>query len=190
MGPRHYARDVLWLAGPYVAAALLLTAAGTPKVGRPDSTARALASMHLPAARSLVRALGAAEVVIGAMALIIGGRLSAVLVATSYLAFSVVVVLARTRGGVLSSCGCFGGNADTPPTRAHLAVTLASAAVAGTVAVHPVGRLSDVLASTPMAGLPFLALTALCVWFAYLTLAVLPRAGGRAVALAAGPRRS
>lgn len=163
--------------------------AGAPKVGRPDSTARALASMHLPASRALVRVLGGVEVVIGLLALTTGGRLAPVLVATSYLTFSAVVLVARTRGGVLSSCGCF-GKADTPPTRIHLALTLGSAAIACAVAVRPVGPLPDVLASSPMAGLPFLALTAVCVWFTYLALAVLPRAGGRAVALAAGTRRS
>lgn len=180
---------VSWLAGPYLVAAALLVVAGAPKVVRPRSTARALASLRLPASPTLVRVLGATEVVIGAAAATTRGWPAPALVALSYVTFSLVVALALARGGVLSSCGCF-GTADTPPTRTHLAVTVVLALAAGAVAFRPVGPLSHVLAGAPMAGLPFLALAAVCVWFAYLVLAVLPRSGGRAVAQAAGVRRS
>jgi uncharacterized membrane protein HdeD (DUF308 family) len=180
---------VSWLAGPYLVAAALLVAAGGPKVFRPRPAARALASLHLPASLPLVRVLGAAEVAIGAAAVTTRGWPAPALVALSYVAFSLVVGLALARGGVLSSCGCF-GKADTPPTRTHLAVTLTLALAAGAVAFRPVGVLGDVLAGAPMAGLPFLALAAVCVWLAYLALAVLPRSGGRAVAQAAGVRRT
>lgn len=130
-----------------------------------------------------------AEVLIALVALTTGGWLAPVLVAGSYTGFAAFVALARARGGVLSSCGCF-GKADTPPTRTHLAVTVGAAAIAFAVALDPIGPLRGVLAGAPMSGLPFLGLTAVCVWFAYLALAVLPRAGGRAVAVAAGARRT
>ena len=48
----------------------------------------------------------------------------ALLVAASYAAFTAFVLLARSRGGVLASCGCF-GRADTPPTTTHVVVTAA-----------------------------------------------------------------
>ncbi|MGI8682088.1 MAG: MauE/DoxX family redox-associated membrane protein [Mycobacteriales bacterium] len=176
-----------WLAGPYLAAALLLAVAGAPKVLRPESATRALASLRLPSSTALVRGLGAAELAIAGAALATRGPLAPGLVAASYAVFSGVVALALVRGGVLSSCGCF-GRPDTPPTRTHLAVTLGFAATAVAVAVRPVGRLPEILAGAPMAGLPFLALTSVCVWFAYLALAVLPRSGARAASLAASGR--
>lgn len=175
-----------WLAGPYLVAAALLVVAGLPKIFRPDSAVRALASLKLPAHRGLVRVLGAAEAAIGAGAAGAGGRIAAVLVALSYAAFSVFVALALARGGVLASCGCF-GTADTPPTRLHLAVTSVLAGVALAVAAGPARSIVDVVGDSPLAGLPFLAMTTLSVWFTYLLLAVLPRSTAAAIARAAVP---
>src|SRR3954464_12532891 len=104
------------LVGPLVAAATLLIIAAVPKIRYPDDTTRALRSTGLPASNLLVRVLALAEFVIGGYALLIGDRISAVLVAASYLGFTGFVLLARSRDGVVSSCGCF-GHPDTPPTR-------------------------------------------------------------------------
>ncbi len=178
-----------WLAGPYLVAAAILVVAGVPKIFRPDSAVRALASLRLPAHPGLVRVFGAAEAVVGAAAAGAGGRLSAVLVAASYAAFSVFVSVALARGGVLASCGCF-GTADTPPTRLHLAVTSVLAGVALAVAAGPARSMVDVVGNGPLAGLPFLAMTSLGVWFTYLLLAVLPRSTAAAIARAAVPAQT
>ena len=106
------------LAGPYLASALLLVVAGAAKVRDPLPLVRALRSARLPAPVSGVRLLAAAEAVLGTTALLLGGRLTAALVAASYAAFTGFVLLVRRRGGVLASCGCF-GRADTPPTTGH-----------------------------------------------------------------------
>jgi hypothetical protein len=124
------------VAGPYLAAAALLVVAGVPKVADPMPLVRALRSTGLPAGRPLVRAIALGEVLVGAAALALPGRGTAALVGLAYLGFTGFVGLALARGGVLESCGCF-GKADTPPTRAHLAVTALLALAAGALAVAP-----------------------------------------------------
>jgi hypothetical protein len=162
------------LLAPYWAAALLLLLAGLPKIRDPLPLVRALRSVRLPASRLAVRALAAAEVVTGTAALTTGSRLTAALVATSYAAFTAFVVLALRRGGVLASCGCF-GTPDTPPTRAHAALTATAAVAAAAVALDPVGGVAAALSTQPGGGVPLLAVTAAVAATAYAVLAVLPR---------------
>jgi hypothetical protein len=158
------------LAGPYLAAAGLLVAAGVPKVVDPMNLARAIRAAGLPAGRTVVRLGALAEVVVGLWALIAPGRYAATLVAAAYLAFTVFVVRVLRRGGVVGSCGCF-GKADTPATRTHAALTGAAALVAAAVAVDPpVSAWSgaDALTWTTV------ALAALVGFLAWQVMAVLP----------------
>lgn len=166
-------RTVDALAGPFLAAALLLVVAGGAKLADPLPLVRALRSARLPAPVLLVRAAAAAEVGLGLAALLTGSRATAAGVALSYAGFTGFVLLARARGGVLASCGCF-GREDTPPTTAHVVVTGALAVGAGAVAVRPLGPLADLLPASPGAGLPLLLATAALAATAYLVLAVLP----------------
>ena len=161
------------LAGPYLASAALLVVAGGAKLIDPGPLVRALRSVGLPAPRLAVRAGAAAELALGAVAAVTGSALAAAGVALSYTAFTVFVLVALRRGGVLASCGCF-GKADTPPTRTHVAVTGGLAAVAAAVAVRPVGPLPDLLAAQPGSGVPLLVASAAVAATAYLVLAVLP----------------
>lgn len=161
------------LAGPYLAAAALLVAAGGAKLIDPLPLVRALRSVGLPAPAPLVRAGAAAELLLGLLAAATGSRLAAAGIALSYAAFSGFVLLALRRGGVLASCGCF-GKADTPPTATHVAVTAGLAAVAAVVAVRPVGPLPDLLAAQPGHGVPLLVTSAAVAVTAYLVLALLP----------------
>jgi len=161
------------LAGPYLASAALLVAAGGAKLIDPLPLVRALRSARLPAPRHVVRVVAAVEVAIGAAAVLLGSRGAAVAVTVSYAAFTAFVLVARHRGGVLASCGCF-GKTDTPPTTTHVVVTGALAVVAAAVAVRPLGTLGDLLAGQPGAGLPLLAAAAAVAVTAYLVLALLP----------------
>lgn len=161
------------LAGPYLAAAALLVAAGGAKLLDPMPLVRALRSAGLPAPRLLVRAVAAGELALGLVAGLSGSALAAAGVAVSYAAFTAFVLVALRRGGVLASCGCF-GKADTPPTRTHVALTGALAAVAAVVAVRPLGPLPALLAVQPGGGLPLLVATAAVAGTAYLVLALLP----------------
>jgi hypothetical protein len=161
------------LAGPYLASAALLVAAGVSKLADPLSLVRALRSARLPGSAAVVRLLAAGEVLLGLAAVVLGARPAAVLVALSYAAFTGFVLLARRRGGVLASCGCF-GKADTPPTASHVAVTAGLAAVACAVAVRPLGPLPALLDGAPGAGVPLLLASAAVGATAYLVLALLP----------------
>ena len=161
------------LAGPYLAAAALLVAAGGAKLLDPQPLVRALRSVGLPAPVSLVRVGALAELLLGVLAIATGSRLAAAGVALSYAAFTGFVLVALRRGGVLASCGCF-GKADTPPTVTHVAVTAAAAGIATAVAVRPLGPVTDLLADQPGAGLPLLVATAAIGVTSYLVLALLP----------------
>jgi len=161
------------LAGPFLAAALLLVAAGGAKLADPLPLVRALRSARLPAPVGAVRGVAGVEVALGLAAVATGARAAAVGVGLSYAAFTGFVLLARHRGGVLASCGCF-GKADTPPTTTHVVVTAALSAVAAVVAVRPLGPVPELLAGSPMGGLALIVATAAVAATAYLVLAVLP----------------
>lgn len=163
------------LAGPAYASAMLLAIGGTSKIFRPANASHALRGLRLPAAPFGVRLLAVAELGVAVGALADGGRHAWLLVAGAYLGFACFVVLAMSRGGSVSSCGCFGAP-DTPPTLVHVLVTSSAFALAFATAVgHPTGPLSDALADMPLLGLPFLLATGCCVWFAYAAVAVLPK---------------
>jgi hypothetical protein len=166
------------LASPFVVAAALLALGGAPKIVRPHPAVRALRSVGLPGPVPLVRLLGVVEVMIAAGAVLSGGPVFAVLVAACYLAFAGFVAFALARGGVLSSCGCF-GTPDTPPTVLHLVLNLAAACVAVGAALTPIPGLPAVLAAQPWGGLPLLAATAASVWLAHLALSLLPALSAR-----------
>jgi hypothetical protein len=163
------------LAVPFAAAAVLLGVAGVPKVRDPGDLVRAVRSVGMPFGRTAVRAFAVAEVLVAAAALVVPGRLSAALLATMYAGFTAFVVVALRRGGVLSSCGCF-GRADTPPTWAHALATGGAAAVAVLVALDPPGPdpWSPVTAAGAGAVVGFLALVALVGFLAWQVMAVLP----------------
>ncbi len=171
------------LIGPYLAACVLLVAAGAAKVLRPDDTARALADtvplpVTLPMIRHAVRGGALAEVVLGAIALLRPGATTAGLVAVSYLVFALYVAAVSIRGGPLASCGCF-GTPDTPAMPIHVVADLFLAGSAALVAatVGPT-TLPGLLAGQPWHGIPLVLLSLLCAWLLVLTLASLARVEG------------
>jgi hypothetical protein len=160
---------------PYAAAAVLLGVAGVPKVRDPGDLVRAVRSVGMPFGRGSVRAVAVAEVVVAVAALAVPSRVTAVLLAAMYAVFTAFVVTALRRGGVLSSCGCF-GRADTPPTRAHAVVTGAASVVGLLVALDPpgAGAWSALADSGAWAVVGLLALVALVGFLAWQVMAVLP----------------
>lgn len=125
-----------FLVAPYGAACVLLIIAGAPKVTDPTPLVKAVRSVGAPGSPALARLVAVAEIAVGASGLVAVGHLTAAAVAAAYAIFTVFVVVALRRGGVVSSCGCF-GKADTPPSRTHVAVTAAVAAVAAAVVIAP-----------------------------------------------------
>lgn len=166
-------RNVIPLAGPFLAACALLVVAGVGKAVYPAPLVRALRSVGLRVPAPAVRLVATGEAALGAVAALTGSRPAAALVAASYLAFTGFVLVALRRGGVLASCGCF-GRQDTPPTRTHAALTGVLALAAASVAVRPLGDLASVLGRTPGAGLALVVTTATLAAVLYLALAVLP----------------
>jgi hypothetical protein len=166
------------LIGLYLVACTLLATAGATKAVHPTDTARALATL-VPRPpdriRRTVRVGSVAEAVLGCVAILFPRAGSAWLVALSFAGFAAFVAFARHRGGVISSCGCF-GTPDTPATGLHVIVNVALAIAAAAVAIAgPTGTIVSVLARQPAHGLPLLAVSALCTWLAYLTISVLAK---------------
>jgi hypothetical protein len=164
------------LIGMYFVACGLLAAAGVAKAFRPTDTARALTSIvPLPLARMRVaiRCGAVAEAILGVVALLVPRTVTAGLVGLSYVAFAGVVAYARSTGGAIASCGCF-GKPDTPATMVHLVINVGLAASAFAVAAaRPVGSLASVLSAQPGKGIPLVIASSLCAWLVYLAISVL-----------------
>jgi hypothetical protein len=152
----------------------VLAVGGVAKLVGPEATVPMLRALGLPPRPLVARLLGTAEVVVGVAALLLGGRVLAGLVALFFAAFTVAVLRLRA-GGEAVSCGCF-GRSSAPPTLVHVAVDGVAALVAlVAVVVDPPG-LIDLRGSSPAAGVPLLALTALAIWLTVAVLTVLPEA--------------
>jgi hypothetical protein len=157
---------------PFVAATVLLGAAGVAKTIRPADTANALGAAGIPASRALVRVGAVAEVGLAAWALVGPGPLTGALVAVAYTIFAVFVVVALRRGWALASCGCF-GRPDTPPTVAHAVLNAGAAASAVWWAVAWRGssgrtQLGRLFFHQPWHGLPLVLVTLVVTGMAYL----------------------
>ena len=166
------------LAGPFAIACLLLAGAGALKAWKPGDTANALRAVGIPlsytASRVLVRAFGAAEVVISVVALLTGNAVASALVAMSYLAFAGFVAVALQRGTAIASCGCF-GKVDTPPSVVHVVLDLCFAGVAAAAAITGDVAVPDVVRGQPLAGVPFALLVATGVYLVFLAFTALPK---------------
>ncbi len=181
------------LIGLYLVACGLLVAAGVAKAIRPDDTARALAGLFgVPVAgmRIIVRIGSVVEAALGAFALLVPRPASAGLVALSYATFAITVAYARSKGGAIASCGCF-GTPDTPATTLHaiLNAGLATSAAAMAIAA-PTRPMVAILSAQPAHGLPLIAVSALCGWLVYLAISVGARLEGarRLTAVSFRPR--
>ena len=167
--------------GPYLTACALLVAGGVLKAVRPGDTARGLSKAlgtRVAVTQPLVRAAAAAEAVLGLAAMLRPSGLAAGAVGVTYAAFAVYVLWLRHAGGPLATCGCF-GQPDATPTLSHVAVDLALAMSAVTVAVTVDGRsLMDLLGDQPGGGAPLVLASATCAVLAFGVLSHLGRVHG------------
>lgn len=125
--------------------AVVVAVAGLAKLRDPLPARRLLYGLGLRVPASAVRSVGVGELCLGAAAIAVGGRVSAALLAATYLGFSVIGVTG-IRAAAGEGCGCFGGRSDAPLGPEHLATTALSAAVAVGAAFNPVpgvGELRD-----------------------------------------------
>lgn len=176
------------LVGLVGACALLLGAAGLMKVLAPDGTARAVLATDLPGAtllagRPLIRILGMAELTVALLAVLVGNRLSALLLAVAYALLALVAWrLARHAPG--QDCGCFGssgtpggsgsGSDASPAGNWHIGVNAVATGIAIACAVAPQPALVDSALRGGVAGAALAAGTALLAWLGYLMMTALP----------------
>jgi uncharacterized membrane protein YphA (DoxX/SURF4 family) len=170
------------MVGPYAASGVLLAVAGAPKVARPDSTARVIATVIRPVPLLWVRAFGAGELVVGILTLLTSSRVVASLVALSYAAFAGFIALALRRSD-LESCGCFAHEA--PPGVPHLVMNVLFTAVAVSVAATRAPTWLGVVRDTPGRGLTLALIVAVLSWLSYLLL-TRPPVGGVSAAATVG----
>jgi uncharacterized membrane protein YphA (DoxX/SURF4 family) len=137
-------------------AIVVLVIAGLAKIRQPGPTSDTLRSVHLPATRWLVVAMGAFEVVLGVAAAITGNGLLLAAVAVCYLGFWMVTWAVGRSPAAPNSCGCFGAT-RAPLGRVHQVGNLVSAGVVALSATDPLS-LGEVLGDTPAAGVPAVGL--------------------------------
>ena len=161
------------LAGPVLALAALLGFAGVQKLVDPAATSGALRAAGLPSSSLAGRAVGLGEVAVALAALVVGDRVTAGALAVTYGAFALFSWRLVARSGATASCGCFGQD-EAPATRLHVALNLIATVACAAAVLWPTGGLIEVLHHQPMAGVPFVALTALAAWLWYVMLEVVP----------------
>jgi hypothetical protein len=166
------------LAGPVLALSGLLAFSGVQKVAWPDSAAQAMRAAGLPGSTGSTgqltgRLLGLAEVAVAAAALVWGNAATAAALAVVYAAFALFSWRLLVRSDARASCGCF-GQAEAPVTRLHVVLNVVAAVTCAAAVAWPTGDVAAVLGDQPLAGLPFVALTALAGWLWYVMLEVIP----------------
>lgn len=158
------------------AAALLLAAAGLAKLRQPAPTRSALAAAGIPGAQRLGakaanRLSGAVELAVAVVALLVGGRVAAALIALAYLA------LAGLSARMMSiesgqDCGCFAK--PVAVSHWHTAVNL-SCMLAGLVALLvPADPLLTEFGDAPATASALLLAAAVLAYLAYLVMTALP----------------
>ncbi len=175
------------LAGPFLAATVVLALAGAVKAADPAGTRVALRTVGLPSTAAAARAVGVAEVALAVAVFALGGVPAALGVVAAYIGFAGFAELLRRRSRGRADCGCF-GSASAPVSRLHVVVNVVIAVVALATVVDPVPNVVEALDLTPWGGVPFALLVALMSWQIVVSLTVLPRV--QAEARGSAPRRT
>jgi uncharacterized membrane protein YphA (DoxX/SURF4 family) len=164
-------------AAPFVVAAGLLVVSGSSKLGRPEPAVRSLEGAGLPSGRAAVRLLGSFEVAVGAACLLLPGPASAALLALAYAGFAAFLIRMMRADGPARSCGCV-GDRDTPPSVLHLGLNILAAASGVVAAVSVPPGVVDMVARSPMFGVPVLLGLFGSGYAAYAAIVYVPRAWG------------
>jgi hypothetical protein len=158
------------------AAAVLLAAAGLGKVSRAADVPSVLAAARLPGgrrlpARAVNRVAGLAELAVGLLTLLVGGRIQGLLTA---FAFGVLALLAARLVSVEAGqdCGCFAR--PSPITHWHTGVNLGFAIAGAVGALFPSGPLAGYLLGHPATGAAAAVAAALLAYLGYLLMTALP----------------
>jgi len=157
------------VAGPFVAACVLLVVSGAGKVARPAAPRVAVRAAGLPWAGAVVATFGIVEVAAGVSGAILGGA-AAVFVAGCYLALA-AFAYRLLRHAPSTPCACLGASrAVVTPT--HVVLDLAAAA--GALVAATSGSPWTQFSGHWIGALTFTALIGCCVQLAALALDSLP----------------
>jgi hypothetical protein len=160
------------LTAPFAVAAGVLCVAALAKLRVPAPATRALASLGLPGGAGVIRAFAAAELGLGAWALVSPTPAAGALLACVYAGFSVLTLGLWRRA---QSCGCFGADgAPATPLQALISALLAAAS-ASAAAGSPRG-LAWILERPPGSVAVLILGTAAAVYGTVLAYSELPRA--------------
>ena len=165
------------MVGIVSAAALLLVVAGLAKLRDPLPARSAMVAARLPGGAAVrspgtARAVGAAELVVGSAALLVGGPVTAALLALSYLLLALMAArLLSVAAG--TGCGCFGAS-GAPISRWHLVMDVGFAAAAAVAVVLPAPGLPEAVSVTGWEGGLLVALVGLLAYAAFLMTTALP----------------
>ena len=163
------------LAPLFFLAAGLLVVAGSGKLVRPESTAQALYGAGLPGSAWTARGLAAAEVLLGFAALARPSWLTALGVASAYLAFAGFVAYLKVARPGSTSCGCAGGH-DVPPSWVHVFLNLLAVTVAVAAAVVGLPNAWAFASSLGWAAAPVIVGLAVAGWLLAVVVAEVPAA--------------
>lgn len=155
---------------------MLLAAAGLAKLRQRVPLRSAFAAAAVPGLRRLpagpaTRLSGAAELVIAAGTLVLGGRLGALLIAIGYAALAGLAArMVAIEAG--QDCGCFGR--PSPVSHWHTGVNLAGLLIGLVALALPAGSLPAEIARQPVSGLALTVAAALLAYLGYLSMTALP----------------
>ena len=158
------------------AAALLLAGAGLAKIRQPSPTRSALVAAGIPGAQRLGakaanRLSGAVELAVATVALLVGGRVAAALVALAYLVLAGLSArMVRVESG--QDCGCFAQ--PVAVSHWHTAVNLCCMLAGLTALVTPAGSLVAEFSAAPVTAAALLLSAAVLAYLGYLVMTVLP----------------
>jgi hypothetical protein len=153
--------------------AAVLVVAGLGKLRAPAAAADAMRAAGLWSGIVGARLVGAAELGVGALALVTPSRPSLGAMAVTYALLGWFAARLLRRPEPVASCGCFG--ADAPPSRLHAGFDTIAAAAAGGFAVHPPSGLPELAAHAPLAGAGLVAGCCACAYAVSLALRHLPQ---------------
>jgi uncharacterized membrane protein YphA (DoxX/SURF4 family) len=154
--------------------AAVLVVAGLGKLRAPAAAAEAMRAAGLHSGAVSARLVGAAELGVGALALVAPSRPSLGAMAGTYALLAWFAARLLHRPEPVASCGCFG--ADAPPSRLHTGFDITAAAAAGLFAIHPPAGLPELAARAPLAGAGLVAGCCACAYAVSLALRYLPQA--------------
>jgi uncharacterized membrane protein YphA (DoxX/SURF4 family) len=154
--------------------AAVLVVAGLGKLRAPTAAADAIRAAGFSSGAVPARLVGAAELGVGALALVAPSRPALGALAAVYTLLAWFATRLLRRPEPVASCGCFG--ADAPPSRLHAGFDVIAATAVALFAVHPPAGLPELAARAPLAGVGLVAGCCACAYAVSLALGYLPQA--------------